>query len=560
MNKPYRFLQRPRAMMLSMVVAGSLACQGLTFAAPQISPNGDPEIEKRVTASLVEALAVVEDNYAGSIDYERAVEASIDSMLTTLDPHSHFWNKEEFTEFRNRQASQYSGVGATIVPHNGKIYILAPFENTPALRAGLRYGDHITAIDGQSTQGWNVDKVRNNLRGLRGTPVNVTVERPGVPEPLTFRVVRDSVEFPSVTNSFLVKPGIGYIGLRREFQRTTGEEVIASLKDLKAKGAKAILLDLRGNPGGLVESARVVVDQFIGKGQKIFSYKGRGPNGLPVERNFLATNLDPDQSDLVVLVNNGSASASEIVSGAIQDHDRGILVGETTFGKGLVQTIYMVPGGYGLTLTSAKYFTPSGRLIQRNYDGVSKYDYEKQGFTGTGARPTGKNNEFQTDSKRIVQGGSGIEPDVKVAPTLFTLNQIRLLDATFAFGRLLVNGQIAGFTDYKVEGMTFQHTLNDSEYPASDKLVQAFKKFVAEKGNDFGVTSAMIEENLAFVKQQLRTEVVTAAYGSETATEIAIASDAQVLRGIAELPNAHALLEKSRKAQPESVSERKVTR
>jgi carboxyl-terminal processing protease len=247
-----------------------------------------------------------------------------------------------------------------------------------------------------------------------------------------------------------------------------------------------------------------------------------------------------------MLINGGSASASEILAGAIQDHDRGILVGETSFGKGLVQSIHPLPEGYGLTLTSAKYYTPSGRLIQRQYDHASLYEYQRRKSVTEVSSGNGE-NRFLTDAKRPVLGGVGIDPDVKVKPDTLTVAQIRLTSATFAFGRLLVNGQVPGFPEYRVSSVDFQHTLADGDYAISDKLLEAFRKFVAEKGKDYGVTTAMLAGNDTYLRQQLRREVVTAAYGYDTSVEIAIATDTQVVKGIGEVENARRLAQSVRK-------------
>ncbi len=553
MLKQHRNVPSFRLALFSLGLAGAISLNTISFAAtPQLATSLDESAERRITSSVVEALTTIEDHYAGDLDYNRVNESSVDGMLGVLDPHSHFWTREEFLEFRTRQASVYSGVGATIAPHNGKVYIVSPFDNTPAFLAGLRYGDQIIAIDGQPTDGWTSDRVRDNLRGLQGTAVQVTVKRPGVETPITFRVVRNSVNLPSMTNCFMIRPEVGYIGLRREFQSTTGDEVDAALKKLKAQGAKSIILDLRGNPGGLLDEAISVANQFLNRGQKILSYKGRTSSGM--FRDYNASNAEPDTSSLVVMVNNGSASASEIVAGAIQDHDRGIIAGENSFGKGLVQTIFQLSNGYGLTLTTAKYYTPSGRLIQRDYSMLSRYEYQKQGILGTGARPNdSKDNQFETDTRRIVKGGFGIEPDVKIPPQLLTAIQVRLLDATFLFGRLLVTGQIPGITEYRVNDLTFGHTLNNSEFVVTDALYQQFLKFVRENSKETGgITTAMVTENEDYIRQQLRREVVTAAYGSEVADEIVIASDTQMVRAIEELPNARLLAEKSRKVWLES--------
>lgn len=552
MTKNLRTQPPRRAVWLALFACAALLLNNANFVRAQDPgfefglDQGDTQKGKAVASSYIEAMALVEDKYSGEVDPERLCEGAATGMLRTLDPHSSFFTREEFLDFRGQQQAQYSGVGALIVQYGEKVYVWSPFEDTPAYRAGLRYGDEITAIDGESTAGWDSAKVRGHLRGLRGTPVMVTVQRPGEAQPMTVRIVRDSVGQPTVSNIFMVKPGVGYLAFRRGFGQASGEEVAAAVRRLKSLGATSVIIDIRDNPGGLVDAARQIADQFLARGQKIVTIKGRSKSGNVFENPLTSNNSAPEDLALVMLINGGSASASEILAGSIQDHDRGILVGETSFGKGLVQSVYPLPEGYGLTLTSAKYYTPSGRLIQRQYDHASLYEYQRRKSVTEVASGNGE-NRFLTDGKRPVLGGVGIEPDVKVKPDPVTLAQFRLQAATFAFGRMLVNGQISGFPEYRVSSVDFQHTLADADFSISDKLFENFKKFVAEKGKEYGVTAAMLPGNETFIRQQLRREIVTAAYGYDTSVEITIANDSQVLKGIGEVENARRLAQGVRK-------------
>ena len=526
---------------------GIAQAQEVEFGLAPEAASGDAWKGKAVTTAYVEALTLAEERYAGPIDYERLCDAAATGMLRALDPHSNFFTREEFNEFRSQQQANYSGIGSLIAQHGNKVYIWSPIADTPAYRAGLRYGDEIIAVDGESTEGWDVSKVRSRLRGLRSTAVTVTVSRPGEPAPLTVRIVRDSVGQPSVSNVFLLTPDIGYLAFRRGFAQASGDEVAAAVRQLKARGAKAIILDQRDNPGGLVDAARAIAELFLQRGQKIVSIRGRTPRGMSYENALTANSSNPEDIPLVVLINGGSASAAEILAGALQDHDRALLVGETTFGKGLVQTPYRLPDGYGLTLTSAKYFTPTGRLIQRRYDNVSLYDYQRR-RSRTEADGKDGLTKYLTDGKRTVYGGLGITPDVEVKGETYTLTQAQLASLTFLFGRLLANGQVEGLADYRVpRDVDFNHSLQETDYPVTEKLVAAFKDFAQSRLQDFGLAPSALLDNDAFLRQQLRREALTAAYGFDIAQEVVIREEAVVKRAIAEIPQARALVENARR-------------
>ncbi|OYT73871.1 MAG: hypothetical protein CFK52_00505 [Chloracidobacterium sp. CP2_5A] len=526
---------------------GAVQAQEVEFGLGPEAASGDAWKGKEVTTSYIEALTLVEERYAGPLDHERLCDAAATGMLRMLDPHSNFFTREEFNEFRSQQQANYSGIGSLIAQHGSKVYIWSPIADTPAYRAGLRYGDEIIAVDGESAEGWDVSKVRSRLRGLRSTAVTVTVSRPGEPAPITVRIVRDSVGQPSVSNVFMLTPDIGYLAFRRGFAQASGEEVAAAVRQLKARGAKAIILDQRDNPGGLVDAARAIAELFLQRGQKIVSIRGRTPRGATYENALTANSSSPEDIPLVVLINGGSASAAEILAGALQDHDRALLVGETTFGKGLVQTPYRLPDGYGLTLTSAKYYTPTGRLIQRRYDNVSLYDYQRR-RSGADAAGKGGLTQYLTDGKRTVYGGLGITPDIEVKGETYTLAQAQLASLTFLFTRLLVNGQVDGLADYRApRDVDFSHTLQDTDYPVTEKLFAAFKAFALSRLQDFGLSPSALAGNDAFLRQQLRREALTAAYGFDIAQEVVIREEAVVKRAMAEIPRARALAESARR-------------
>src|SRR5262249_34805184 len=332
--------------------------------------------QSKIDNDFAKALTLAKENYAGRIDVERVVKSSVQGMLHTLDPHSSYLDRKEWQSFQNEQRSRYSGIGSTIAQRNGKVYIMSPFDGTPSHKAGIRYGDQIVEINGESTESWSSLQVSNNLLGKEGTPVTVKVARLGVAQPLEFKLVRGTVPLPSIASYFMISKGIGYIDLQRGFNTTTADEMSHALRDLHEQGMMSLILDLRGNRGGLVDQAWRVSNDFLYRGQRIVTMRGR-PSVFQ-ERDLAAFNTSPDDSPLVVLINRGTASAAEIVAGALQDHDRARLVGESSFGKGLVQSVYTLRDGSGLTLTAGKYYTPSGRLIQRDYSSRSFYDYYLQ--------------------------------------------------------------------------------------------------------------------------------------------------------------------------------------
>src|SRR2546426_11840100 len=294
-------------------------------------------------------------------------------MLSTLDPHSSYFPYNEFRKLKEDQDSRFYGIGVTIVQHRDGVYIQSTVEGTPAARLGLRYGDRIVEVDGKDAHDWSSEQVSKNVRGGRGEPVNIKVERAGSEAPLYFTIIRDSVPLPSIRNAYMLRPGTGYVGLTGGFQSTSDEELREAITKLKNQGMRQVILDMRGNPGGLLNQAINVASEFLPRGQVVVSVKGRTEYSDPIV--YKSNGSDPEDVPLVVLINRGTASASEIVAGAIQDHGRGLIVGETSFGKGLVQRVFQLPYNTGLTLTTARYYTPYGRSLQRDYSSGSLYDY-----------------------------------------------------------------------------------------------------------------------------------------------------------------------------------------
>ncbi len=507
-----------------------------------------------IEGDLSEALTVIQDNYVdgSKIDYNNVFKSSIIGMLRSLDPHSNFYDAKEFEEQRADWRSEYYGIGATIgdrrVGERADTYILATFEGTPAFKAGLRFGDRITEVDGQSVQGKNSSEVRDRLRGPRGSSVKVTVERASTGNKETVEITRDAVSQPTIPDSYMIRPGIGYIDMTRGFNYTTADEFVEALEKLRARGMTSLVLDLRGNGGGILDQAVKVAEQFLPEGQLILTQKGRSRRSGG-QREYESSNPTPDQSPLVVLVNRGTASASEIVAGALQDHDRALIIGETTFGKGLVQSIMPLDYGTALTLTTSKYYTPSGRLLQRDYSNTGFYDYIYRGGIGSQdeqeeqkepEKPKGP--ERHTDSGRPIYDGGGIAPDEAIKPRLISVPQQRLIDPLFAFARELVNGRVAGYESFKVGRMPdFEHNVEAKDFAVDEKLFKSFKEFVAKHGQIYKLTEQQLDKNREFVQRQLRYDLATAAYGTVKASQVLVVDDPQVAKAIELLPRARDL-------------------
>jgi len=357
-------------------------------------------------------LQAVSEASPRSIDTSELVYGSIDGMLEILDPHSNFLRPEAFAAMRERQQGSFFGIGVIIGIRGGKVTIITPIPGTPAYRLGMRAGDVIEAVDGQATQDMSLDEVARRLRGPEGTTVKVTISRPGMKEPLELSVTRARVPTDSVRNAFLLDERTAYIRIG-EFTRTTGREVREALQNLTQQGANRLVLDLRDNPGGLVDAAVEVAGLLLQPGQRVFSTRGRTADSFQDYR--VPRDGQHFEVPVVVVVNRSTASAAEIVAGAIQDHDRGLVVGEPTFGKGVVQTIFPVKNT-GVALTTAKYYTPSGRCIQRDWDSFFAYIHpeieEESGVGKPSPTPTPPPGEvYFTDSGRKVYGGGGIFPD-----------------------------------------------------------------------------------------------------------------------------------------------------
>jgi carboxyl-terminal processing protease len=504
--------------LLVIVLCGFL---GISYS-QRISPSGagDSEVRENLR-QFSEIYDLVEQNYAEPVNADKAIyNGAIPGMLHVLDPHSNFFDPKSYSALREEQQGKYYGVGMQIAPRNNKVIVLAPFAGTPAYKAGIRPGDVIIAVDGKPTDNMNTGEVAELLKGPKGTNVHITILREGTDKPLEFNVVRAEIPRFSVDLKFQIRPGIGYLHVSG-FNETTEHEVEDALEQFGE--LKGLVLDLRGNPGGLLNEGVGVADKFLKKGQVIVSHHGRSSP----EKVYRAAHGNAGKDyPLVVLVNRGTASAAEIVSGAIQDHDRGLIAGESTFGKGLVQTVYPLSENTGLALTTAKYYTPSGRLIQRDYTGVSLYDYY---YNREGEEPTNKEVKL-TDSGRTVYGGGGITPDVKV-PTLKTTRFEDTLLQKYAF---------FNFTRHYLTG----HQA-DKNFEVTDSVMQDFRKFLESQKVPY--TEAELNEGIDWIKANIKSEIFIAQFGQEEGLQVRAQSDPQVLAALNLLPKAKDLADTAKK-------------
>lgn len=536
---------------IAVIALATLAGGYYTSARPPHVTNADSSLTDQLAEDFKEAISEIQESYAGKVDLELIGKNSIQGMLHQLDPHSAFFTKAEFDEVQTEQSSRIYGIGVTIAKRYDHVYILSATPGAPGHRAGLRYGDAIIAIDKQNVDEWTSPQVMHRVRGEKGEPLEITVERAGTPNPITVRVRRDEVKLPSVRNAFMVgQGGTGYIALTGGFSSKTDEELTDALVQLKQEGMRQLVLDLRTNPGGLLDEAIKVSTRFLAPGEKIVEVRGRDeePSGHTYE---VPNNNEPETIPMVVLVDRQTASASEIVAGALQDHDRALIVGENTFGKGLVQGVFRLWGGTGLVLTTAKYYTPTGRSIQRNYANVSFYDYylnrsEEQSAAGNARR----GDALRTDLGRTVYGGGGITPDVEVkAQPLYS----RLYYGIFDFVRQLVAGQMQGLRAYRIAECQYKTKVSPEDinhYPVTDELLAAFRQYISNKPQ-FNVSEERINANLNYIRAQMRREIITAAYGPEAGDQVYLSDDVQFRKAFESLDRARVLAENATRARGE---------
>lgn len=464
-------------------------------------------------------LALVEDNSVSKAKPEDLVEDAIQGMLHTLDPHSNYLNREAYSEMRDEQRGMFYGLGIQITKRaaDKPLTIIAPIDGTPAAKAGLQPGDVIAKIEGQDTSNLSVQDAVRKLKGERGTRVTITILRPGEDAAFDVTLVRDEIPTHSIAHSFMVKPKVGLVRISN-FTSTTTAELDEAIQKLKGQGMERLILDLRSNPGGLLDQAVGVASRFIPEGKLVVYTRGRIAGS---DQDYTAKGDQRTEAPLVVLVDHSSASASEIVSGCIQDHDRGLVVGETTFGKGLVQRVYPLRDGGALALTTAKYYTPSGRLIQRDYSDLDDYFLDGElGDDDTPApdvAPEKSGREVRkTDSGRTVLGGGGITPDYvvhgeKEPPVLSKLRRDNL------------------FFDYAVR-FAAAHANLKADFAADDAMVNDFKSFLQTRQVKYD--AAALDTARKPLELRLRSEIARVKWGAEAASKVLAEGDTQIQKAL----------------------------
>lgn len=514
------FLFVPLFIALCSIAFGILRSGGVSAAT-----SLDDQVSQSLK-SFTKVYDLVEQNFANPVKADKAVyKGAIPGMLRTLDPHSTFFDPRDYHALREDQQGHYFGIGMLVTPRDGKTLVQTPFAGSPAYKAGLRPGDVIIEVNDKKTEGLTTTEVADLLKGPKGTRVQVVVARDGSEKPLIFNIVRDEIPRFSVPDAFWIRPGIAYIDVT-QFNENTSKEMEDKLKKLGEKDIKGLILDLRDNPGGLLNEGVEVAGHFLKRNELVVSHRGRAqPN-----KNYTAhSDNGGKEYPVVVLVNRYSASAAEIVAGALQDHDRAWILGETTFGKGLVQTVFPLSENTGLALTTAHYYTPSGRLIQRDYSNISFLDY----YTRNNLEQKNMQDVKMTDSGRTVYGGGGITPDEKYVSPKYNKFQIELLRkyALFNFS--------ANFFGSRAE------TKLPKGWGPDENVINEFHQYLLKNGVKF--TEADFIANREWIKQQLKRELYITAFTVDESRRVAKEQDPAVLKAVEAMPQAKALLDNAKK-------------
>jgi len=466
------------------------------------------------------------------------VYSSVRGMLKTLDPHSTFLEPRSYSQMRDKQTGSYFGVGLTVGERNKRITVISPMQGSPAARLGVRAGDVIVEIDGLPTEQLTYDEVVRRLKGPKGTSVNIAVRRVGMDDPIPFHITRAAIPTTSISAVVMVRPEVGYVRIT-DFTYTTGREFDEALARLQRDGMKKLIVDLRGNGGGLLDAALEVSDHFLEKGTMIVYTEGRTKDA---DQKYLAEGRRRTLNvPVVVMVDHGSASASEIVAGAIQDQDRGLIVGEISWGKGLVQSVYNLQYGAALALTTSKYFTPAGRNIQRDFS--SMYDYFVSDPEISHEIPVEQRKVFKTFSGRKVYGSGGITPDVIVKPRELS----RILQLIEARGL---------YFDFGVE-YAARHPEVTRELKVTPAMVEEVVKMAAARkiGSVEEVLSAIrLPLDRAYLERAIRAEIIAARFGYEASYPDRVAADDEIARAADLLPEAEKIAAMAATAAAEKIA------
>src|SRR2546427_1128837 len=488
------------------------------------------------------ALSAIENSYVDKVESDALVTGTIRGMLGTLDPHSSYFTPKEYALMRERQEGRYYGIGVSIVAVDGDITAVTVFEGSPAYKKGIRSGDVIAKVNTKDAKGWTTEQAMRELRGPRGTTVDVEIRRRGYEALIPFQLTRDEVYIPTVPAYFMIDSTTGYIRMQ-DFGENTDRDVKHALHDLTSKGMRRLLFDIRNNPGGPLDQAIQVANEFLPRGRMIVYTRGRIANS---DQDYRAKD-DGEFTDIpiVLLANRNSASASEIVTGALQDHDRAYIVGETTFGKALVQSVYRISGNAGLALTTAHYYTPSGRLIQRPWDASFDEYLSYRSKDQDVERVHNPSDLKPTDAGRPVYSGGGIEPDKRVAGPIEGFNPGR-------FGRMLyARAEFANYAQkYAAEGdtrVTQQSTGRKTVKPnfvVDDAMMADFREQM--KTDRIRMDEDAFKKDIDFVRAMIRFEIDNAVFGIAEARRRLIGVDPQAQTALTMFAEAQKLADLSR--------------
>src|SRR5436309_4577527 len=497
-----------------------------------------PEHYRAFTA----ALNAIETSYIDKAEPDRLVYGAVRGMLGTLDPHSSFFDPREYAQMRERQEGRYYGIGVSIQAIDGDITAMLVFEGSPAYKKGIRRGDVLARVGGEDAKGWTVEQAMHKLRGPKGTNVAVGVKRRGYEQLIPIELTRDEVYIPTVPAYFMLDATTGYIRMQ-DFGENTDRDVKRALHDLASKGMRRLLFDIRGNPGGPLDQAIKVANEFLPRGKMIVYTRGRVANS---DQDYRATE-DGEFLDIpvVALANRNSASASEIVTGALQDHDRAYIVGETTFGKALVQSVYRISGNAGLALTTAHYYTPSGRLIQRPWD-ASFDEYLSYSLRDQDAsKPHNATDLKHTDAGRPVYSGGGIEPDKRVAGPIEGFNPGRFGRMLYARSTFANYAQkYAAEVDIRVaQNATGRKTVKPN-FVVDDAMMADFREQM--KTDKIRLDEEAFKKDIDFVRAMIRFEIDNAVFGIAEARRHLIGVDPQAQTALTMFAEAQKLADLSR--------------
>jgi carboxyl-terminal processing protease len=494
-------------------------------------------------AAFSAALKAIETNYVDKIDAENLVTGAIRGMLSTLDPHSSYFTPREYAQMRERQEGHYYGLGITIQnTPDGDVMAMGVFEGSPAYKQGVRRGDIIAWIGPEDAHGWTTEQAMKKLRGAKGTSVDIGLKRRGYDELIRLSVVRDEVTIPTVPAYFMIDATTGYIRMQ-DFGENTDRDVKHALHELAAKGMRRLLFDVRRNPGGPLDQAIKVANEFLPRGNMIVKTRGRIPNS---DADYRATE-ESEFTDIpiVMLANRDSASAAEIVTGALQDHDRAYVVGETTFGKALVQSVYKISGAAGLALTTAHYYTPSGRLIQRPWD-TTFDEYLSYSLKDQNAdRQHNPSDLKHTDAGRPVYSGGGIEPDKRIVGPIEGFDPGR-------FGRMLYNRQefenyaqkYAADGDARITQKAAGRRLVSRNFVVDDAMVADFREHL--KTSRVRMDEEGFQKDAAFIRAMIRFRIDEVVFGMADARRHVIGVDPQAQAALGLFGEAQKLVELSK--------------